>query len=240
MKKNHKGIVLYNEKIAKDTYKIVLKTDMKEAYGGQFISILCENKTLRRPFSIMDFNNGEITVLYKIKGEGTNYIKSLKKDDTVDFIGAMGNTFNYERIKTALLIGAGIGIAPMLFLKKELNKKGIKNFLITGFREKDEIIEGSDKTVIGGSVVDYIKELNNELKPDIIYSCGPNIVLKLVSEFGIKNNVKTEVSMEKTMACSIGVCRGCVIEYKQNGQTVNKTVCKDGPIFDGDKVIWQI
>ena len=123
MKKNHKGIVLYNEKIAKDTYKIVLKTDMKEAYGGQFISILCENKTLRRPFSIMDFNNGEITVLYKIKGEGTNYIKSLKKDDTVDFIGAMGNTFNYERIKTALLIGAGIGIAPMLFLKKELNKK---------------------------------------------------------------------------------------------------------------------
>lgn len=240
MKKNHTGIILNNEKIAKGTYKLVIKSQTDKMHPGQFISILCENKTLRRPFSVCDYEDDKITVLYKIKGEGTNYIKLLSAGEKVDFLGPLGNTFDFDNTNSALLVGAGIGIAPMLFLKKELDKKGVKNFLVTGFREKEEILNGSDKTVIGGSVVDYLDELKEKLNPDIIYSCGPNIVLKLVSEFGIKNNIKTQVSMEKTMACSIGVCRGCVIEINKNGEKINKTVCKDGPVFWGNEVIWQI
>lgn len=236
MNKHQKGKILTNKQIAKDTYKLILKSDIREIKAGQFVSILCENKTLRRPFSVADFKDGEITVLYKLKGGGTKYISSLKKDDEIDFLAPLGNTFNYNSIKTALLIGAGIGIAPMLILKKELNKNSIKNFLTSGFKSNDEVIEGSDKNIIGGSVMDNIDDIIKELKPDIIYSCGPSIVLRLVCEAAKRHNIEAQIAMEKVMACGIGVCRGCVIELT-NGQ--NATVCKDGPVFRGDLIKWN-
>ena len=121
MKKNRIGKIKYNKEIAKDTYKLVISSDVEEIKAGQFISIYCENKTLRRPFSVADFEDGEITVLYKLKGDGTHYIKNLKENDKIDFLAPLGNTFNFENVNSALLIGAGIGIAPMLFLKKELD-----------------------------------------------------------------------------------------------------------------------
>lgn len=235
MKKNRIGKIKYNKEIAKDMYKLVISSDVEEISSGQFISIYCENKTLRRPFSVADFDNGNITVLYKIKGDGTKYIKNLDENDEIDFLAPLGNTFNFENVNSALLIGAGIGIAPMLFLKKELNKKGIKNHLISGFKDTKEVVEGSDEVVIGGSVLDEIENVVEKVNPDIIYSCGPSIVLKLVTEFGIKNNIKTQVAMEKVMACGIGVCRGCIIELK-NGE--NASVCKDGPVFWGDTIKW--
>lgn len=237
MKKQHKGIILNNSRISKDAYKMVISSNVEEIKAGQFISVLCENKTLRRPFSVADFNDGEITVMYKLKGDGTKYLSNLKMGQEIDFLAPLGNTFNYKNKKSALLIGAGIGIAPMLFLKKELIERGVKNFLITGFKTEDEIIEGSDKTVIGGSVTDNIDSLIKEINPDIIYSCGPSIVLKLVTEAAERNNIDSEIAMEKVMACGIGVCRGCVIELKDGK---NATVCKDGPVFDGRMVKWQI
>lgn len=235
MKKNFKGTILNNEQIAKDTYKLIFKSDLKEARAGQFCSILCENKTLRRPFSIANFNNGEIELLYKIKGEGTEYISNLKVDETIDFLAPLGNRFDYSNTKKALLIGAGIGIAPMLFLKKELDKKRITNYLISGFKNNSEVIEGSNETIIGGSVMDNIDEVIKEFKPDTLYSCGPSIVLKLVCKAAERNNIKAQIAMEKVMACGIGVCRGCIIELK-NGK--NASICKDGPIFDGDIIKW--
>ena len=235
MKKQHKGTILINKKIAKDVHKLVFNSKVEEIKAGQFVSILCENKTLRRPFSVANFENGKITVLYKLKGEGTKYISSLKEGEEIDFLGPLGNTFNYEEINSALLIGAGIGIAPMLMLKKELDKANIKNYLITGFKTEDEVIEGSDKNIIGGSVMDNIDKIIDEIKPDIIYSCGPSIVLKLVCKAAERNNIKAQIAMEKVMACGIGVCRGCVIKLK-TGQ--NATVCKDGPVFKGELIEW--
>ena len=236
MKKNHIGKIKYNKEIAKDTFKLVISSDVDKIRAGQFVSIYCENKTLRRPFSVADFDeNGNITVLYKLKGDGTHYIKNLDKNNEINFLAPLGNTFNFENVNSALLIGAGIGIAPMLFLKKELNKLGIKNHLISGFKDTLEVVEGSDQVVIGGSVIDEIENVVEKINPDIIYSCGPSIVLKLVSEFGIKNNIKTQIAMEKVMACGIGVCRGCIIELK-NGK--NASVCKDGPVFLGDEIKW--
>lgn len=235
MKKNRIGKIKYNKEIAKDTYKLVISSDVEEIKAGQFISIYCENKTLRRPFSVADFEDGEITVLYKLKGGGTHYIKNLNENDKIDFLAPLGNTFNFENVNSALLIGAGIGIAPMLFLKKELDKNGIKNFLISGFKDALEVVEGSNQVVIGGSVMDEKENAVEKIKPDIIYSCGPSIVLKMVTEFGIKNNIKTQIAMEKVMACGIGVCRGCIIELK-NGK--NASVCKDGPVFLGDEIKW--
>jgi len=238
MPKNLKGKIKSIDKIANNTFKLDIISELENVSSGQFISILCPNKTLRRPFSVADFKDGTLSVLFKLKGEGTQYLSSLKVGDSVDFIAPLGNGFEILN-KKSLLVGAGIGIAPMLFLKKELNEKNIENFLITGFKDDDEIIEGSDKTIVGGSVLDNIEDLILSYKPEIIYSCGPKIVLKLLSQIAMKRNIEVRIALEKIMACSIGVCRGCVIKYSQNDDIVMKSVCKDGPVFDGSKIIWN-
>lgn len=239
MKHTKIATVKENIQAAKDTYKLVIKSDIKKILAGQFVSVLCPNLTLRRPFSVCGFNDGEITVLYKVKGEGTKFLQSLKTGNSVDIIGPLGNSFSFEGKKSALLIGAGVGVAPMLFLKKELKQAGIKNYLMTGYKDDSEVISGSDRDVIGGSVLDYAEDAIKEHKPDVIYSCGPEIVLKLVSKLGKKHNIETQVAMERVMACGIGVCRGCIIKTIKNNEIENKSVCKDGPVFKGDEVLWQ-
>lgn len=241
-KQNIKGEIKSITKASLDCYKMQIISELKDCTSGQFISILCPNKTLRRPFSISDFDkaNKILTIIFKLKGEGTSYLKDLKAGDSVDFIAPLGNGFDLNNNhKKALLIGAGIGIAPMLFLKKQLNQKGIENYLISGFKAQDEVIQGSDKTVIGGSVVDNIESFINEEKFDCIYSCGPSIVLKLVSQIADKFNIPSYLAMEKVMACSIGVCRGCVIKLNKNNKEEIASVCKDGPVFKGSEVIWE-
>lgn len=238
MKKIQKGTVKNIEKIAADTFALEITSDLKEAHSGQFISILCPPKTLRRPFSIKGFKDGTIEVFFKLKGEGTGYIKSLKIGDSVDFMGPLGHGFEIQN-KKSLLVGAGIGIAPMLFLKDELSAKGIENFLISGFRDEKEIIKGSDKTVTGGSVIDYLDEIIENFKPQVIYSCGPEIVLKLVGQSAQKHNLEAQVAMEKVFACQIGVCRGCVINVIKEGRVQNAAICHDGPVFKASEVVWE-
>ena len=201
---------------------------------------MCPNKTLRRPFSISDFDSETkiLTVLFKLKGEGTQYLKSLNEGDKIKFIGPNGNRFNLEN-RNCLLVGAGIGIAPMLFLKKELNEKGVNNYLISGFKEKNEIIPGSDENVIGGSVLDNLENIIKEKNINVIYSCGPTIVLKKIAQLAQDMKIPSFVAMEKVMACSIGVCRGCVIRLHKNNEIVYGSVCQDGPVFKGSEVVWD-
>ncbi len=259
MKKNQKGKILNIETIAKETVKMQFTTEIEKILPGQFVSILIPGKTLRRPFSVADFAvrgsetnahnchlecvfgfKGIITVIFKVKGEGTGYLKSLKIGDTIDYIAPLGNTFTYPPSgKKALLIGAGIGIAPMLFLNKTLREKGIETFLISGFKSEDEVVKGSCRTVIGGSVLDNIQNLIDEFKPEILYSCGPKIVLQMVCDIAKKNGLKAEVAMEKVMACGIGVCRGCVIKLNTENGVKNASVCADGPVFQGLEVVWE-
>lgn len=239
MKKNHAGIVKNIEKLTESVFKLEIESDLKSAVSGQFISILCPNTTLRRPFSIANFENNIVTVLIKMVGKGTNYLSTLKKGDKVDFLAPLGNGFEIIGNKRALLVGAGIGIAPMLFLKKELDKKNIFNWLISGFNLEKEVIKGSDEVTIGGSVLDRLDSLIKEKNIEIIYSCGPKPVLKGVNEIALKNNIMSELAMERVMACGIGVCRGCVIKLIKENETVLASVCKDGPVFLGNEIVWD-
>ena len=135
-KKNNRGIVKKISKVANDMFLIEILVDSSfESKAGQFISILCGNHTMRRPFSIMNFENNVISVLFKKKGDGTAYISSLREGDTVDFIGSLGNGFSCEPVKT-LCVGAGVGAAPVYYLKKEL---GNNAKLIAGFQNEKEM-----------------------------------------------------------------------------------------------------
>ena len=240
MKKQFIGKINLIEKVSIDAYKMEIFSELEEAYPGQFISILCPTQTLRRPFSIAGFDKEKqlTTIIFKLKGDGTNYLKDLKIGDEINFLAPLGNTFEIEN-KNCLLVGAGIGIAPMLFLKKELDKKNIKNYLVSGFKSDDEVISGSDENVVGGSVLDNLEQIIKDKKIEIVYSCGPQIVLKKISEICLSCDIESQLAMEKVMACSIGVCRGCVIRLAKENEVVYASVCKDGPVFKGSEIVWE-
>ena len=242
-KKSYVGTVAAISQAAKDLFYITINAPYFSAKPGQFISVQCADYTLRRPFSIMDFYDDKITILFKLKGKGTKYISELSEGDKINFSGPFGNGFTIEQ-KKSLLIAAGVGIAPIYFLKKELNSQNIENRLIAGFVGIDAVVQKNNIDLIStddgsygnkGSILQYIAEEIKNYNPEKIYACGPSIVLKNICQTAANLKIETEIAMEKEMACSIGVCRGCVIEL-QNGQ--NASVCKDGPVFKGSEIKW--
>ena len=235
--KNHKGIVSSNEKVAKATYKLTFQSNsLSSINAGQFVSILCSNLTLRRPFSVADFDKEarQITIYYRQKGKGTEYLTTLEKGDEVVFSGPFGNGFNVATDKKSLLVGAGIGVAPLFFLQKKLEK----SVFIAGFKSEDEVFNNYDFVKTGGSIVDEVEKIISENNIEKVYSCGPKIVLEKVYEVCKKINIPLEVAFEKVMACGIGVCKGCTINIKDGKIIKNVTVCKDGPVFKGESIIW--
>ncbi len=249
-KKLHEGTVTKVKDVAENLSIISFKSlNIDTIESGQFVSILCDNLTLRRPFSVYDFDKKTqtVSVIFKHKGKGTAYLSALKTNDEINFIGAMGNGFKIEDKKT-LLIGAGVGFAPISYLKKSLQAKNIENLFVSAFMKKIEIpsITNFDRVVtndgsagLKGTILDYLDELVEEFKPEKICACGPHVVLKAIAKYGEKHEIDTELAMEKVMACSIGVCRGCVIQIRdKNGDVKNATICHDGPIFKGSEVVW--
>ncbi len=248
IKKIYKVKVSRIEKVSSNSHLIEIDLPFEiDIKAGQFISIYCNGLTLRRPFSVYYHSGNKIGILFKERGKGTSYIKSLRTGDLIDITGPLGNGFNIKN-KKSLLIGAGIGVAPMAFLKSELDKRGIENLFACGFLNKNEIPNNinidkiyTDDGSYGetGSVLNYTERLINQFKPEIIYTCGPYIVLKTIAKTAQEYGIEVQVAMEKVMACGIGICRGCVIDVKKEGKIVNATVCKDGPVFSGSEVVWQ-
>lgn len=245
--KTHRGTIENIKEINKNVYSVEISAPtVKDILPGQYLSILCENLTLRRPFSIADFEDNKITILMKKRGRGTQYISSLKSGDRIEFSAPLGNMFKLENKKT-LLIGAGIGIAPLFYLNKKLKEIGAQTYIAAGFLSANEILDvnldfiSTDDGSNGnkGSICDYIEQIINDFKPQKIVSCAPHPVLKCVAKTAQKHGIESEICMEKVMACGIGVCRGCVVKIKKNGELQNATVCKDGPVFNGAEVLWQ-
>lgn len=244
---NHTGTIKEIKKINTSVYYVeIFAPTVEKILPGQYISILCENLTLRRPFSVAGFENGRIKVLIKRRGQGTSHILSLKSGSMIEFSAPLGKGFEISNKKT-LLIGAGIGVAPLFYLQKALQEIGAKTLLAAGFLSSSDAIEspsidfvstddGSNGTK--GSICDYVEKLINDFKPEKIVSCAPHPVLKFIAETAKKHNIECDVCMEKVMACGIGVCRGCVIKIEKDGKIQNKTVCKDGPVFNGAEVVW--
>lgn len=245
--KNHIGQIKNIEQVNKSVYSVEFSSPtLTNIKPGEYVSILCEGLTLRRPFSIADFENNTITILIKRRGKGTEYLSNLKVGNNIEFSAPLGNTFKIEHKKT-LLIGAGIGVAPLFYLNKELKTIGAETYFAAGFLNNNDIINESILDFVAtddgsngnkGSICDYLEQLLKEFKPEKIVSCAPHPVLKFIAQIAQKYNIECEVAMEKVMACGIGVCRGCVIQVKKDNEIQNKTVCKDGPVFNAAEVVW--
>lgn len=246
------SVVIDNIQISDDKY--IIKVKSKESYkyskAGQFF-MLKSNTFLRRPISLHYIDNDILEFYYQVKGEGTKYLSQLKKDDILNIQGPLGNGFDISfKDKNILLVAGGMGIAPFKLLIEKLlynnnyitlimggaNETAIK--IITRFDTSSiDLYITTDDGSVGdkGNTVDKTKELLKQKNFDIIYTCGPTVMMKGIVNIANENNILCYASLEERMACGVNACLGCNIEIKDNnsesGYTLKK-VCHDGPVFD--------
>ena len=242
-------IISDNIQICSDKY--ILRVKSKESYkyskAGQFF-MLKSNTFLRRPISLHYIDDDILEFYYQVKGKGTEYLSKLKKDDIISIQGPLGNGFDTEvKNKKILITAGGMGIAPIkLLIEKLINNNSITLIMGGSNESAIKIIKRFDTSNIDlyittddGSVgdkcnaVDKTKELLKEKSFDIIYTCGPTVMMSALIKIANEKNTLCYASLEERMACGVNACLGCCIELKddKNGYALKK-VCYDGPVFD--------
>lgn len=249
----HDFVVTQNRPVSADYFVLRLKCPepLPEILPGQFAEVLVNNSTttyLRRPFSIYDtdYNDNEISLLIKTVGDGTAALHKLNAGDTLNLVYPLGNSFSLPQGKKALLIGGGVGIAPMLLLAKRLQSNNFQPDVLIGGRSKVDIVEPEKYQSYGevfvttddgtagekGMVTQHSLFLNRIKTYAMIYACGPDPMMKAVARLAAEHEIPCEISLENTMACGIGACLCCVVETIDG----NKTTCIEGPVFDTRKL----
>jgi len=238
---NVKLKIVKNIQVGSDIYLMTLTGDLSSIKNpGEFINITVPGYYLRRPISVCDYSEKHVDILYKVLGRGTKDLSNFEEGLELDVLVGLGNGFTVKENINPLLIGGGIGIAPLVALAKAFNEIGIKPTLVYGARSKNDIVITdllkrlctlyicTDDGSLGfkGNVIQCIKE--NHLEFDYYYACGP---LKML-EFLAKDYKNGCVSLEARMGCGFGACMGCSIETT-NGP---KRVCKEGPVFEAAEV----
>ena len=227
---------------------------LPDMIAGQFaeLQVPSAKVLLRRPISIhaIDRSKSLVMFLIQIVGEGTQSLARLKAGDKVNVLLPLGNGFNYRSTHVArpLLIGGGVGVAPLLFLGQEFASHGIRPTFLFGGRNESLILQKDEFTKYGdlfmttedgscgekGFVTNHSLLMDSD-QFDRIYACGPTPMLKAVAKWAMEHETACEVSLEHRMACGIGACLCCVEDTADKG---NVCVCKEGPVFTIDKLKW--
>ena len=225
---------------------------LPDMFPGQFVQILVDNSPnifLRRPISInfVDKEKNEMWLLIQQIGEGTRKICETQVGETTNIIFPLGNSFTIpQQNGKFLLVGGGVGTAPMLFLGKKLSEKGFSPDFLLGGRSERDILQLTDFEKYGtvycttedGSFgekgfVTHHSVLQNK-KYDFIYTCGPKPMMVAVAKYAHENGIGCEVSLENLMACGFGACL-CCIEKTTRG---NLCSCTEGPVFNINELTW--
>ncbi len=239
---------------AKSTY-LLLQSDepLEEIKAGQFVQVRVDDAQhtyLRRPISIhdVDYQNRTMTLLVQRVGEGSNKIADTELNDTLNIIYPLGNGFTIPEKKdgNVILVGGGIGIAPLYYLGKMLKEKGVEPQFLLGGRSKTDLIMLEEFESVGkvyittndGSLGEegFVTQHSiwKEKKFDMIYTCGPKPMMMALTKMARENNIECEVSLENLMACGLGACLCCV----ENTIEGNVCVCKEGPVININKLLW--
>ncbi len=242
--------------------KLKSTTPLPEICGGQFVNVRvdgCDKAYLRRPISIhdVDYQNNTIDLLIQEKHEGTKTLCALPVGAKVNIVLPLGNGFTMpEKDDNVLLVGGGIGIAPLLYFAKTIHDniqgKDAMNRVCTGVhfllggRTKDDLMLLERFRSVGdvfittndGSMGEkgFVTEhsLWNTMKINKIYACGPMPMMKALAKMAHEKGIWCEVSLENQMACGIGACLCCVENTKEG----NLCVCKEGPVFNIERLLW--
>ena len=251
-----KASVIENRQLINNHYLLTLQPlkKIKKPGPGRFFMLTVDDgldPLLKRPFSIHRWTGGNFQILYRVAGKGTHLLSKKKQGDTMEAIGPLGNGFNVGKTQNnIILVAGGIGIAPVFALAETVSKR--KPLLFYGTRTKKEAlcidnlkslgikpVMSTDDGTLGtkGNIINVMKKhlTRSTLSTDcVIYACGPGPMLRSLSEFTKKHGLNAYAALEQNMACGLGTCLGCVVN------TVNgyKRVCKEGPVFPIDEIIW--
>ena len=234
-----------NVALTDSVMKMTLSGDTSDiTASGQFVNIKLDGLFLRRPISVCDCTDGELTIIYKVVGKGTEQMRNMKSGEKLDILTGLGNGYDTSLSgDTPLLIGGGVGVPPMYMLAKELIASGKKVSVILGFNTKNEIFAEEDfkklgtdvsVTTVDGSygIKGFVTDAMKEIEYSYFYTCGPEPMLKAVY-----NSSKTsgQFSFEERMGCGFGACMGCSCKTLYG----NKRICKDGPVLQKEEIIWE-
>jgi dihydroorotate dehydrogenase electron transfer subunit len=226
-----------------------------EARPGQFVMVACGDDTfLPRPFSVHRVDGSQMALLFKVVGKGTRWLSQCKKGKALDIFGPLGNGFTvHPESKNLLLVGGGIGIAPLCFLADVALKEGKKVIIIQGARKAGYLFPvAAPQRIYNGGIMganfevfnctedgtEGFKGLATQLLPhylkgiDQVFACGPAAMYKTMAHMPELKGKDVQLSLEIIMGCGTGVCYGCTVKTK-NGL---KQVCKDGPVFEMGKL----
>ena len=237
--------ILSNRQLAKDTWEMVLGGDSSAlTHPGQFINIAIEGLYLRRPISVCCYEEGSITIIYKVVGKGTKKMAAMVEGDKLDVLVGLGNGFDVEQARghKVAVIGGGVGVPPMYDTARRLKRMGADVTAILGFATEDvsfyiekfealgiPVLVTTDDGTLGrkGFVTDALRESGC----DYFLACGPTPMLRALHRTGIPG----QLSFEERMGCGFGACMGCTCHTLVG----TKRVCKDGPVFPTEEVTFE-
>jgi dihydroorotate dehydrogenase electron transfer subunit len=244
--------VLQNRELAPGFFDLTVSClqAAQTARAGQFAQLMVPGKTLRRPISIceIDRNQGTLRFVFGVRGGGTLQLSRLKAGDQVNLLAPLGNGFNLgDTSRRVLLAGGGIGVPPLLEAAKPFGKRAV---LTAGFRSRDAVILKEDFEKLGcgvriatddGSFGHHglVTDLVEDIPFDVVFACGPKPMLRAVAALAHRRGVPCFVSMEERMACGIGACLGCAIQLQGENGPYYGHVCKDGPVFPAETIVWE-
>lgn len=246
--KNRIFRIIANGKVARKTWRMILEGDTSDFTApGQFANILLEGKYLRRPISVCDYNASTLTLLYDVVGEGTAEMSRMEAGENLDLLTGLGNGFSIAaECSRPVLIGGGIGVAPLLNLAYALREAGKEPTIVLGFNtEADVVLErefkdaGFETTIatadgtygIKGFVTDALRCSGGSY--DYFFACGPLPMMRALCE---ELPIPGQLSLDERMACGFGICMCCSLETKSGA----RRICKDGPVFLKEELIWKI
>lgn len=229
-----------------------LNGELPEILPGQFVQVAVDNsKTsfLRRPISVnyVDYASGQLWLLIRKAGDGTSALLQKATGDTLNLVLPLGNHFQIpSEASKVLLVGGGVGVAPMLYWGKILRENGFEPHFLLGARSAKDVLELDEFEKFGkvhistedGTLGEKgLVTTNSALaeKWDRIYCCGPAPMMKAVARVASEKDTECEVSLENMMACGLGACLCCV----ENTVKGNVCVCTEGPIFNIKELTWQ-
>jgi len=211
---------------------------------GQFVNVKLDGLYLRRPISVCDRTENELTLIYKVVGKGTEKMQAMKGGEELDLLLGLGNGYDMDNAgDSPLLVGGGVGVPPLYLLAKELIKKGKNVTVILGFNTKSEIFFEEEFRALGAKVIvstvdgsygvkGFVTNAMEGINYTYFYSCGPEPMLKALF---YATNTSGELSFEERMGCGFGACMGCSCKTIYG----NKRICKEGPVLKKEEILWQ-
>ena len=211
---------------------------------GQFVNVKLDGLYLRRPISVCDRTENELTLIYKVVGKGTEKMQTMKGGEELDLLLGLGNGYDVDNAgDSPLLVGGGVGVPPLYLLAKELIKKGKNVTVILGFNTKSEIFFEEEFRALGTKVIvstvdgsygvkGFVTNAMEGINYTYFYSCGPEPMLKALFN---ATSTSGELSFEERMGCGFGACMGCSCKTIYG----NKRICKEGPVLKKEEILWQ-